>query len=52
MDELNFNEDRAEKTDNIERCENWGCGFNVSGECGASGTECFGYICPYVKGEK
>jgi hypothetical protein len=39
-------DDGADKTDNIEGCGNKGCGFNSSGNCTASGTECFGYIDP------
>ncbi len=36
----------ADKTDDIEECNNKGCGFNIAGECTANGTECFGYIDP------
>ena len=32
------------KTSNIETCNNKGCGFNVDGNCTASGTTCFGFI--------
>lgn len=36
----------ADKTDEIEDCDNLGCAFNESGKCTATGTECFGYIEP------
>ena len=45
MDNISF-DDNADKTDDIEDCDNKGCGFNVDGKCTASATECFGYIDP------
>ena len=40
----------ADKTDDIEDCDNFGCCFNAEGKCTATCTECFGYIQPKDEG--
>lgn len=45
MSDISF-DNSADKTDDIEDCDNKGCGFNVNGKCTSNGTGCFGYIEP------
>lgn len=51
MEKILFCSGNGEKTDGIEDCDNFGCGFNADGKCTATGTECFGYIEPKEQSE-